>query len=1014
MDKKHNIRILLAILIVIGFVSAQVDAPNGDYGDAPDRGMLTSGFPAQFPVLYSSSSGRMGGHTLVVGEEMIGTTVSAETDADDPADPDGIQNLVNTDKDDKIFVQIVPVSIPAPARFAFEVTIDGSAPEGERYVNILVDLNKNGTWDGTPKGNEWVVKNKKVNIAPGKTEWVTTDWFNWGTGRIMPTGVWTRIALTREPITSAKWWGEGEFRYGEIQDHIIELNFGNRTKGIITNRTNKTKPFCGNGVKEGFEQCDGKDDAACPGKCNAKCRCPGGGGKRVPPKKPGEPGPRKGPCTTPVAYHALVINAGDNKKRKQGQDSADDMFELLGQQGYDTGQYLAPNWDKEVGNMPDNGVTQGGYSSLAGIEEAIKNLGKKVKCVDRVMIYIIGHGLKKGGKKYGNIYPSGGIILQGKDGGKEVLTPEQLDEWLSMYLPACSKEDCKTPNKSCHVSVVVESCHSGNFMSALSKDGRTVAVSSGSSEVAYFGVNGKGNSHGGDYTNGYVKDMNSPSTADTNKDGYVSVAEAHKSATDKLSQAAKWGKKQTPDIKSSECECLPLICGPKCGDGNVDKPGEECDYSATPNGCPEDQTCNKECYCEYTETPENGTVCTPNEVLDPGEDCDPLLPGSCPEGQECRQDCTCEPGDEITCTPNEVVDPFEECDPTAFPNGCPSGQSCEDCECIGEDIVDTCPPNMYTEDECEAKLKPNQICVYDVATGCSYLQSVCNRGEYIDENCDGDCDEGEDCLVSDEDVPCYTCTTLEAICEQEGTYGSQEDCEADCSEPDYCDINEANNCWDCVEVVTCEEKGKYSSRSACEDAGCIEPDVCEDDPDDCWDCKEFSCPSGTYEDASCDGRCHQDEVCLMVDESGPCYDCLEAVCPDLRVRTLNAHVSRSASTHCVNNECTTDCSLDAYIDFTIKNFGSGASGASSASASISPNVGTNSESIGALAAGAESGSVHSTFTKSDTVGGSGLEACRVLNWWGDTYTATVVADSGGAVAECDENNNEQSVTTQQS
>jgi len=32
---------------------------------------------------------------------------------------------------------------------------------------------------------------------------------------------------------------------------------------------------CGNNVREGAEECDGTDDAACPGQCNPNCKCPG-------------------------------------------------------------------------------------------------------------------------------------------------------------------------------------------------------------------------------------------------------------------------------------------------------------------------------------------------------------------------------------------------------------------------------------------------------------------------------------------------------------------------------------------------------------------------------------------------------------------------------------------------------------------------------------------------------------------------------------------------------------------
>ena len=34
-------------------------------------------------------------------------------------------------------------------------------------------------------------------------------------------------------------------------------------------------PCCGNNIKEADEECDGTDDAACPGSCTAFCKCPG-------------------------------------------------------------------------------------------------------------------------------------------------------------------------------------------------------------------------------------------------------------------------------------------------------------------------------------------------------------------------------------------------------------------------------------------------------------------------------------------------------------------------------------------------------------------------------------------------------------------------------------------------------------------------------------------------------------------------------------------------------------------
>ncbi len=950
---------IAAFLILVGLAAAQ---PMGDYGDAPDGSDAYPGVAGMFPTLYGSTSGLIGGHALKVGEEMIGESVSEEKDANDPADADGIQNLVDQDLDDPVYLMVMAVSIPARAKLKFKVAIDEDAPAGKRYINALLDFDKNGSWGGSRNGEEWAVKNQEIEIQPGSTEWVETEWFNWGNGMIMPTPVWARLAITRNPIDYKDWKGQGAFEYGEIQDFLIELKAGDRQEKE-DGGGGKRKPVCGDGVKDAGEQCDGKDDKACPGKCKANCRCPkglGGGGPGG--GGPGSPGPDEGPCTTPVAYHALVINAGDNGRRKQAMDSADDIWQMLGEQGYDRGRYLAPHWDEEIGDMSDDGVTAGGYSSLAGIEAAFQKLGKEVKCVDRVMIYIIGHGLKKGGRKYGKSWSSGGIILNGGKGKKEILTPEKLNELISKYLPACPNEDCKTPEKSCHVSIVVESCHSGNFFNTLKGVGRTVAVSAASDEVAFFGRE-DGDWHGGDYSNGYVDDMYSPGTSDTDGDGHVSVAEAHASATSKLSVAEKFKRKQTPDIDSQECECLPLTCGPKCGDGKVDSSDEECDYAADPTGCSQSETCSEDCICEPIETPP------------PVEDCGE---GGFFYQTECEAECdgSCIMGD-------------DQC-----------------WYCIEEG---GCPENQYTQEECEDRRTGYQRCVCSESTGCCYLQSVCGRGEYISSDCDGECEGSEECIVEDPDVPCYTCGSQDC---GESEYETQTDCEAECEVA--CDIDEATNCWYCGGMPrgsACEDVGMYSTQGDC-DQDCEEPDRCVlHEAYGCWYCQNVECGSGLYENAECDGQCDDEEYCEEYQGSG-CYRCVQSPCPDLYVSSLSANIHRSASTTCQGEVCQTFCELDGEVEFRIKNAGSAQAGGSTAKVDIAPNVGTQQEMIGSLNGGQESGTVTTSFYKSGTVSGSGIESCAQLDWWVGSYTASVTADQGDAVDECNENNNVQSVSPQ--
>lgn len=733
--------IIAAVFISAALASAQ---PVGDYGDAPDGTDAYPGVAGRFPTLYNSTSGLMGGHALTVGQEAIGVFVSAEKDANDPADPDGIKNLVDKDRDDIVYTIIAG----GRGRFRFQAKIADSAPRGKRYINALVDFNRNGSWEG-----EWVVKNQEVDIPPGAVRWVETEWFDWKARA----PAWARLVITRSPITAAVWQGEGEFEYGEVQDFITKIE-PERREEPPPPPGNKTKG-CGNNVREGAEQCDGTDDRACPKKCKPDCTCPGPGQDPpgTPPGEPGRPGPERGPCTTPVDYHAIIINGGDNPRRRAGMDAAYDMAWALFDQGYGDIEFLGPYWD---GGTSDR-------STLSGIKAAFERVASKVKCVDRVLVYIVGHGLGKGGSKYGQTWPTGGVILQGKKGNREILTPEKLDEFLSM-MPACPNQDCRTPGKSCHVSVVMESCHSGNFLGPLSKQGRTVAVSCAANEVSFFGTDDDGNWHGGDYTKGYVKDLYSPGTADTNNDSIVSVSEAHESAKAKLSIAKGFGKTQTPGFYSNECECLPLSCVGKCGDGSIDEANEEeCDYNATPTGCPTGETCDENCKCQSAMTPEEPVDQPPG-----GE-----LPTICPIGrytseEDCHNDC-------------------EE------PDTCRQDSSTNCWYCVN---VPTCKErDMHdTESDCENACEAPDRCQYNEGYGCWYCQQVtitCGSGLYEKSDCDGRCNsgKGETCIKYND--YCYRCVcpdlyvnsmsgsvhrSASTHCSTGGEYGL-EVCETECS-----------------------------------------------------------------------------------------------------------------------------------------------------------------------------------------------------------------------------------------
>jgi hypothetical protein len=203
-------------------------APTGDYGDAPDGG--TTDYPdpfvqdGQFPTLFASNGAR----TLRTDEATLGPTASAEVDANDPADPDGVQNLTNTDSDDGLvnfFIKLT--AIPPPTTLSVEVHAPAGSPGGTFYVNAIIDLNMDGQWGGQGANGEleWVVQNQPVQVVPGGVTPFTSPAFAFSNGNLLPDGAYMRLALTKERVPD-NWDGTGEFSSGEIEDHFIRLPAG--------------------------------------------------------------------------------------------------------------------------------------------------------------------------------------------------------------------------------------------------------------------------------------------------------------------------------------------------------------------------------------------------------------------------------------------------------------------------------------------------------------------------------------------------------------------------------------------------------------------------------------------------------------------------------------------------------------------------------------------------------------------------------------------------------------------
>lgn len=483
-------------------------APQADYGDAPDNLNAYTGIQGRFPTLFNTTNskfGLAGGHCLNVGEETLGPLFSAEIDANDPNDPDIVPNLVDSDKDDRIFVYLNGKK----AKISFTVYVSSIAPNVMRYANILVDFDQSGNWTNGTYGHEWPIKNMEIKVEPGNAKTFITPEFSWGNQTVLPSPVWIRVALTREKVNetifaNGGWDGSGQYEYGEIEDHIVYL-------------TDDPEP----------------EDEWPPWPKNPP------GGKDPNPQPPGDPeppGPSKGPCGTDVNYYCIIISGGDSsdhmgKGQTPAQDAVDTMTDLTSDQGYTNAGSLSPSGSGSSSN------------SIANIASALSGLQGSVKCGDHILIYIVGHGNKADHKN------GPGINMKGSDGKTDdLLTPETLGNMLSSSLPACPDEDCDVPGKCCHVQVVIESCYAGSFNTpGVTGPGRTV-IGSSDDEPAAAGS-------GGVFTQGFAESSRD-SDSDTNDETGVDAGEAFGGASDSVSNNNnKSGRSQEPWKDSQECEC---------------------------------------------------------------------------------------------------------------------------------------------------------------------------------------------------------------------------------------------------------------------------------------------------------------------------------------------------------------------------------------------------------------------------------------------------------------------------
>ncbi len=340
---------------------------------------------------------------------------------------------------------------------------------------------------------------------------------------------------------------------------------------------------------------------------------------------------------------------------------------------------------------------------------------------------------------------------------------------------------------------------------------------------------------------------------------------------------------------------------------------------------------------------------------------------------------------------------------------CDEGYTCEteSCVCIKDETSTTtttipkldCAPDYNTESECLLGCDPPFVCE---GKNTQFVNEVggANVGEKMCWYCE---------QASTTTTTTTTSTTTTLSCEEMGIYSSQGACQnsGTCDAPSQCTSDsQAEGCFSCI-TITCDDIGEYDAQSTCESA-CPSPSYCQvDELTDCFECVKVTCNPPLKGSSDCNNECGTGESCQQY-PSTTCYQC--ACDYDLYVTSLSSSVSLSASTTCVGESCNTDCALDASVSIQIRNIGESTAPASSATADISPGVGSKSASVESLGPGATSGTKTLTFSKAATVPGSGSAACSELPWWADTYITTATADGANSIVECDEGNNQNSVS----
>jgi len=203
-----------------------------DYGDAPDNSPAydNPSVTGRFPSFYNTTNTiapRRGPFAQIVDEVWLSTNVTA-TSSTTTVEADAL--TVDLDFDDAYPLYAID-PITGDGMVLVRVAASPSATRTLWYLNVVMDLDRNGIWRREPI-LEWVGYNIPVQLNPGEARTVEVGPFP-----VLTLGdVWTRIAVTDTTIAPEDFGGQdyyqqpgwdgsgpnGGFAIGEIEDWLLD------------------------------------------------------------------------------------------------------------------------------------------------------------------------------------------------------------------------------------------------------------------------------------------------------------------------------------------------------------------------------------------------------------------------------------------------------------------------------------------------------------------------------------------------------------------------------------------------------------------------------------------------------------------------------------------------------------------------------------------------------------------------------------------------------------------------